>query len=280
MFSWLASMYAATPRFRGKNKGYRFLLCLFPFQYSRSRHGVIMKRNMRDSTYRRGVLGLYGSFIESHIINIDRPFAFIDFGANQGLYSLIAARNVHCKQIFAFEPNPYTFRYLVENIDLNKAAVVPICAALVSGNEKFLDLRWNRRHSGGGTLLAENSNSETITVLGVNRGYIDGLPLSDLPIVLKIDVEGYEPALLSEVMSSAISDRIIKVIVEISENTGGKGQFDRISAVLDQYGLMYKSRAGKANHFDAVFERELIDVDDPQNPTSDYSEAVRTPSIS
>jgi tRNA G37 N-methylase Trm5 len=55
---------------------------------------------------------------------ISRGSAFLDIGAHVGTWSLRLHKNF--EQIFAFEPNPETFRYLVSNLLANKVENVEV----------------------------------------------------------------------------------------------------------------------------------------------------------
>ena len=59
------------------------------------------------------------ALIDDLLAAIDKPFAFIDIGANQGLFSLVAARNPNCQKIVALEPVPTTYAKLQANLALN-----------------------------------------------------------------------------------------------------------------------------------------------------------------
>ena len=58
-------------------------------------------------------------FIEE-IFKQGRCQTFFDVGANIGVYSLIAAAQSRASRVFAFEPHPYTFSLLEDNVRLNR----------------------------------------------------------------------------------------------------------------------------------------------------------------
>ena len=69
-----------------------------------SRYGVRMRANWKDRTFRYCHYATYGRALSDYLAAQDHAFSFIDIGANQGLYSLLAAQNPYCKAVVAFEP--------------------------------------------------------------------------------------------------------------------------------------------------------------------------------
>ena len=88
----------------------------------RSAYGVLMVPNWQDTTFRYCIFGTYGSDLSDLLLGQREEFVFVDIGANQGLYSLIAAQNPKCRQIIAFEPVPVTHARLAANVGLNGGA--------------------------------------------------------------------------------------------------------------------------------------------------------------
>src|SRR3546814_19160807 len=68
-----------------------------------SRYGVKLRANWRDRTFQYCRAATYGRDLSGFLAAQDSPFAFVDIGANQGLYSLLAARNPQCARVIAFE---------------------------------------------------------------------------------------------------------------------------------------------------------------------------------
>src|SRR5688572_9009381 len=66
-------------------------------------YGVKLAPNFRDKTFRYCLYGTYGRHISDYLEAIDQPFVFLDIGANQGLFTLIAGRNPNCRHAVALE---------------------------------------------------------------------------------------------------------------------------------------------------------------------------------
>jgi FkbM family methyltransferase len=125
--------------------------------------------------------------------------ALLDIGANVGVYSLrTAARAPHCK-ITAVEAHPRTFSRLCGNAELNPGIHVELVHAAVASESGTLRLfDFEEGDSGLATAVARAGTTETRS-LDVQALTLDELVRSRKlePDLLKIDVEGYEPDVLS-----------------------------------------------------------------------------------
>lgn len=176
-----------------------------------STYGIVMRKNWKDATFRFCVEGTYGTFFSNHLRSKNKNFNFLDIGANQGLYTLIAAQNLCCDKVLCVEPVKHTFLKLVENIHLNKVSEKVMALNFGLGiKSESISIFLRENHSGAASQIShhpkENLNSETIEIVTAQI-------LSDLsiinnkhPIVCKIDVEGKE----IDVLKTLIGHQIIE----------------------------------------------------------------------
>lgn len=115
---------------------------------------------------------------------------FFDVGANFGWFTLFAAKRV--KQVYAFEPNAELFSLLQKSVNVNGRLNVR-CNQVALGDEVtsktfLVDPRW----VGNGRI--EDSSDPMAVRVAVNTldDYLYESVVSS-PVVLKIDVEGFEP---------------------------------------------------------------------------------------
>ena len=87
--------------------------------YTLSNYGVWMLNNCLDKTFQLSIMG-YRNNLEKILLSIKQPLIFIDIGANQGVFSLVAAKNKSFVEIHAFEPNLKLTQYLEGNFFMNK----------------------------------------------------------------------------------------------------------------------------------------------------------------
>ena len=121
--------------------------------FIRSRQGVWLKKNWFDATFNFCYRGSYPTLLPDYLASQATPFVFIDIGANQGFYSLLAVRSDLCIHAFAFEPAGKTHALLAENIRANSCSG-RITAFRVAVSDQAGDraLAIKPGHSGAATL--------------------------------------------------------------------------------------------------------------------------------
>lgn len=236
-------------------------LALAERPHIRSFYGPDILRRSGDKTYNFCRTGEYGTFLSDLLERQSSDFVFLDIGANIGIYSLIAARNPHCRRVFAFEPIPSTFKYLVGNIELNAAVnVVPICGALTATAEPpILPMSFSASHSGVSQIVDRGSEA-SIYAIALTAAHLDELlsGIDRLPLFVKIDVEGAELSVLQALRSSAKFGQVEQMVVEVSSaDHVGADQPERITTALIRDGFTEKSRYQHPGwaHYDALFVR-------------------------
>ena len=181
--------------------------------YVLSNYGVWLSKNNYDRTFKLSFLG-YRNELDKILSKVRESSIFIDIGANQGVFSLVAAKNRNFAEIYAFEPNLKVIKFLENNFRFNKVHNGIIHKYTINskiGNSKFLV---PKNHSGAGKLSANDYNME---IDCVNYEYLNKIFKSmDYFYFVKIDVEGSEYIVLNELFKSEIGSRINKIFVEIT----------------------------------------------------------------
>lgn len=116
---------------------------------------------------------------------------FCDVGANLGVFTLLAARQVGSKgHVFAFEPVPTNYQALQRNIEINQLTNVTCITKAVSETNGVSKI-YLSDYSGSHSLIDEPAAFNGM-IIDVETVRLDSLPkVSDID-VLKIDVEGFE----------------------------------------------------------------------------------------
>lgn len=229
---------------------------LFPGTTARpspSIYGVAMVPNWGDRTFAYCQYGTYGPYLADIIASIDRTFCFLDIGANQGLYSLIAARNSACQRIIALEPVPETHRLLEANLAL--AGLQERALALnvgLSDEAGCHVIAINPVHSGQATLeghLDDRRMCRKIAIDLVTMAELEAHLPPDLPLFVKIDVEGHEPVIIEELLGSRHARRVLGIFYEHDNRWTDNAT---IARALYRAGFTKLKRYGRGRHFDVL----------------------------
>lgn len=144
---------------------------------------------------------------------------FVDVGANLGAYTLLAS-GVAGARTLAVEPGRLAFSYLVRNIWLNNLDAITTSLNVALGS------RPGKLHLTDG-LGTENhlcSDGPSPGRVEVEVSTLDRvLSLLD-PALIKIDVEGYEPEVISGAVQTLKTPSLRGLIIERAENAVRYGQ--------------------------------------------------------
>jgi FkbM family methyltransferase len=159
-------------------------------------------------------------------------FVFLDCGANFGFWSVLVSSPLFgSKPTFAVEPSAETFRHLIRNRSENNARYTAIQKAIYSRSGESLQFGGDS-HSGRSIRDGATTTPgplETVDTLALDDLLKMSAGASDLPIVMKLDIEGAERAALEA--SREIFHREVLIIYE----DHGKDTHDDVTAfVLDR----------------------------------------------
>jgi len=217
-------------------------------------YGVRMIPYWNDRTYAYCHYGTYGPYLADLILAVDQPFLFLDIGANQGLFSLIAARNSFCEAIVALEPVPDTHTRLWRNLAANGLGQRSQALAFgLSDRAGIHQIACRRSHSGVATLEGHLARREPHAIsvpveMRTVAGLAPHLP-TDLPIFVKIDVEGHEAQVVTQLLTSHLAGRVMAVFYE-HDNRWSDGE--AIATLLAQSGFAIKRQYGRGRHYDVL----------------------------
>jgi FkbM family methyltransferase len=155
---------------------------------------------------------------------------FLDIGANLGSYSLLVSGLASVKSI-AFEPVPASYSKLVDNIEINSLGhlVEPRQLALSgqssreTGNRLMFSLDQGCSNSFVGPEYSGLTTSVEVSTLDEQCRDLD-------PVLLKIDVEGFEFEVLQGAYQILRKESILAVIIE--------GQTAPVNQCLEQAGFV------------------------------------------
>jgi len=220
------------------------------------KYGVPMVPDWSDRTFAYCHYATYGDYLSGVLAAIDTPFAFIDIGANQGLFSLVAARNPNCHKIVALEPVPSTFAKLQANLKLNdledRADAINAALADHAGSA---EIALKPEHSGAASLRDDTDfggPSQTIKLFSITE--LDPHLPANLPLFVKIDVEGYEPIAIRQLLRSTHASRIMALFYEMDERWADA---DEVRDTVRAAGFNEWRKFGIGRHYDMLAQREI-----------------------
>ena len=167
--------------------------------------------------------------------NLKLGGTFVDVGANNGYYTLIAARAVGSSgEVIAIEPSPSAFARLERNVRINGLSNVELRRLATSnymGKAKLFlsNVEDGRNSLVGSRLLHSESYVE------VDATTLDAIVRNRTIDLLKIDAEGSELAALQGMDGLIRRSPQLKVILEWNRMYSGQELFDEIQSRFDIY---------------------------------------------
>jgi len=144
----------------------------------------------------------------------------MDIGASYGFYSMLVASRNSAVEIIAFEPTPTTVEVLQRNLGLlDKSSKITIHQLAVSdciGRRKF-----NVTLASDSCGFFDHPNVGTLKTIDVDTVTVDALlkDRASCPLVIKIDTEGSELAVLRSMTETLARFLDVKLIIELNPAT-------------------------------------------------------------
>src|SRR5216684_2183864 len=140
----------------------------------------------------------------------------VDAGANVGYYSLLACESAGpTGRIYAFEPDPLNFSYLVQNLEANNCSTAQAAEVALSDSTRIG--KFIRDAQGAEGFLTAESNPQAALEVSVDT--LDrclekvGWPSVDL---IKLDIEGSELSALEGMRQVNLRNPQLQLIMELN----------------------------------------------------------------
>ncbi|RDC56210.1 FkbM family methyltransferase [Pedobacter chinensis] len=159
---------------------------------------------------------------------------FFDVGANVGAYTLLASGVCRSKTI-SFEPVPTTYHILKKNINLNKLNDLVTIENKGVGSEEG-NLRFTAEEDTTNHVILEDQEHQNSILVPIV--FLDNYYPANNPALIKIDVEGFETAVLKGA-DQILNDKALKAIIIELNGSGGRYGYDdnQIHAKLLSHGF-------------------------------------------
>ena len=158
---------------------------------------------------------------------------FFDVGANIGSYTVLASKHVGCTT-WAFEPSTKVYKYLMQNVELNdisaKVHAENIGLGAIEGSLYVTEGLDTVNH----ILHTEQANSHKVVIKPLDSFISE----ATTPILLKVDVEGYETNVIAGAHACLSSNELKAIIIELNGSGEKYGHRDAdIHDNLIKYGF-------------------------------------------
>lgn len=157
--------------------------------------------------------GLHEFESMAFVLHLLRPGdLFIDVGANVGTYSLLAASRG--SQSLAFEPVEETRSYFDQNVKINGFETI-ITISNVVLSDKIGTIKMSTELDTVNHVVNERKEKSIKTAV-MNCETLDRAITGGNPVMIKIDVEGHEPQVLSGALGVLRKESLLAVIMEVN----------------------------------------------------------------
>lgn len=228
--------------FRGK---YRLFTHVVPTEGEREAtvFGYRMRLDLADFIQRGVFIGAYEPDEIARVRELLQPgMTFLDCGANVGFFTLLASRLVGpTGRVIAVEPSPYAVGRLRETVRNNGITNVTVVHAGLGERRGTLQLMVPKavgNHAPSFVPGNENTAPVDVQVVTVDE-LLDEQKVATVDL-MKVDVEGFEPALFRGAERSARAGRLRQVLCEFNDpalRRGGSSP-DALHAQLRGFGFV------------------------------------------
>jgi FkbM family methyltransferase len=179
---------------------------------------------------RRGEAGITGNIYNGlhefedmgFLLHFLRPSdLFVDVGANAGAYTLLACAAIGARAR-AFEPVPCTYQRLIRNVSVNDVGSRCVATQEAVGAVPGL-LRFTSDSDATNHAVAPAEH--TSTSLAVSVTTLDLALKNEMPAVIKIDVEGFETAVIAGASETMKKPSMCALLIELNDS-GRRYGFD------------------------------------------------------
>ena len=194
-----------------------------------------------------------------HLLNIlKQGDVAYDIGANIGIHTIFMAKKVGSSgQVYAFEPETTTAKMLDDNLKLNNLSNAIVFRNALGDRLQEGELYINDKIGRGSLSLIKTDGKrvfqKTTIVPGDDLVQKENLPI---PKVVKIDVEGYELAVLSGLEKTLTRKECIFLYCEIHPTLLPAGQSqDNVMELANRLGFSPIQIYHRGQEIHAIFEK-------------------------
>lgn len=158
-------------------------------------YGAVLRPTPADFITRKIIVnGCYEPLSLQLALDIltEKKGAFIDIGANIGLYTAVVARNLADIPVISIEADESNFNMLLDNIRLNHASNVTALNIAIGETAKLVRLEQAADHNSGTIRVSVDAKTEGKHIPMLDLATVLGQVCHDPIRLMKIDIEGFE----------------------------------------------------------------------------------------
>ena len=256
--SFILSKLRYAPVFRGRNRAMKHLLSYV--DEAESFYGPKLTVLAGDNTFYASYFARYGQELVDLINALPNDGVFIEFGANTGVFSLIAAHHLSSGDVISVEPNAFVFRHLTNNKRINNAHNMVVLNFSIDQQTNLVPFKFDATHTGKGHIALTGEKADGhITLIQADQ-FKKLLPnLFGRTVLCKIDTEGAELLILQALRSCGLINLIDKFHIEIDNrylSKRGHSPEDIYELALACNFTPQTDRRGH-QHYDEIFHRGI-----------------------
>ena len=189
--------------------------------------------------------GMWESWITEAVAAVVQGSVFVDAGANFGWYSLVAD-HAKARRILAYEPNPEIFKLLQDTMMVN-GIQAELRQAAVGDESTRLNLQLNKELMGSTKLSPESLDYDpelhqpsglSVEVVRLDdelsKVFEQEPHLRAATLVLKVDVEGFEPRAILGAAETLKAHENCTAFVEYHADPEGEGKLQEMLTFFEE----------------------------------------------
>jgi len=182
-------------------------------------------------TFESGLI--YEPEVSSYIIkNLKLGETFMDIGANNGYYTVLAADLVGPSgKIISIEPNPNAFRRLMHNVKFNNLSNVVTLNVALSDHDGNAIIYLNKGSDDGQASLIKSVHVQPLGQIELKR--FDHLFIDEKISIVKMDVEGSEINIIKGMENYLKSHKEVKIVMEWNPTYRTNDEFNYLSSLFN-----------------------------------------------
>ncbi len=144
----------------------------------------------------------------------------IDIGANNGFFSIFAAKKATSGHVISFEPVPELVNKIKTNIDLNKISNIKLEQLAVSNKKGHIEFYISKTHNGCHSLFKRSASDDKIIINTIKlEDYCFENKIQKINL-LKMDCEGAEYDIFNSLSAKFLKNNIEKISMEYHDIIG------------------------------------------------------------